>query len=225
MDTSRPWPELDASLARMEASRATKRAEYDARTASRNAQHSLIAAEQDADVLRFAKDDTDLARRIAALKFARDGSADDVVVSEQGSPWPLRQPVDETPWRNASAGYTPLGQWRLEPPRNNGTAKSRKPLTARSIDSLSGLRRLVIDISLEAGDAGLTAHDLPQLIEQRATREVLERFRVLKDKVKNAADGLYVARESQVELGLVVERLGQLWRIRKVSELEVARRG
>jgi len=82
-----------------------------------------------------------------------------------------------------------------------------------------------VESTIDAGENGLTAYDLPELIEKRATGDVLERFRALKDKVKNAADGLYVAREAQHELGLVVERLGQRWRIRKALPHEVALHG
>jgi hypothetical protein len=226
MRTPDEWPELNATMARMEAKRETIRAEFTARTEARRLQQARLTAEQDADFLQFSREDESIANRIAAIKFARGDSDGDLVLDGPKRPWLQNSPVNPTPWRdNQPVALPPRRKWRPEPPRGNGSAKSRRPRTARSLESMGGLRGLVIQIMLDAGEAGLTAYDLPPIIEERARGEVLERFLALKDKVKNAADGLYVAREAQLELGLVVERLHQHWRIRKATADEAALRG
>jgi hypothetical protein len=103
--------------------------------------------------------------------------------------------------------------WVPEPPRANGTASKRKLAQGAGLQDVGGLRGAALGATMAVGEQGLTPQELVQRILAEADGQVRERFERLADKVKNASDALYFARENQAALGVRVERNGPRWRI------------
>jgi hypothetical protein len=178
-----------------------KREAAESAHARRTAERAEEVARLRAEAARLHAEQLADDRDLAALRRQTDRRLKNLDVA-LGSQAPRRP-------SNASA---PLG-WIHQPARRNGTAKKRTLREGAGLQDVTGLRALVIQIMLAAGEQGLSASELADRVLAEAGGVVRKRFLLLEDKAKNASDGLYFARENQERLGVRVEKNGGRWRL------------